>query len=242
MMKSPSSTRAANTSVSRTVSPASTSVVRRAGPRRARRTASTASVRAGLAATGRGHRGQVAHDAHSAPIRPLRTRCRKNGTPTSAVITPTWTSPGGSTTRPTTSAADDQHGAVPQAERQHPAVVGPHHGPHRVRDDQADERHGTRQRGRRCRPAAPRPAPMTSRSRPTRRPSPRARSSPRASAFRRRTEPRPRTAPSDEEREPDQEYVARPAADRPDLPEPEGLDRLAVAEQHGPASSCSARP
>ena len=114
-------------------------------------------VAAGRAAAGpsgrprrrRSRRGTVERGRHSAPIRPRRTSARKTGTPTTAVMIPTCTSVGGSTTRPTVSASDDQRRRrTPSAQRQHRARSRePDDRAHAVRDDQADEGDRAGQRG-----------------------------------------------------------------------------------------------
>ena len=238
-VKSPSSTRAAKTPQQHQrqaghdePAPAHRPPTRR--PDTVRPTSASASRRSRASSTRSQRPHPAAADQH-----------RKTGTPTTAVMIPTCTSVGGSTTRPTVSASDDQRRAVRRAQRQH----------HRCRRRRGRGRRAGRP-GRRTRSARPARSrrrragrtarPSTSRSRTTCRPSPRARSSPSASALSSRALAQRQDGADDEERQAGQQHVEAAAADGADLPEPEALHRRPVGEQDpgGPAGAAprSARP
>ena len=161
----------------------------------------------------------------------------KTGTPTTAAMMPTWTSAGGSTTRPTVSATHHEHGAG-RASRAAARA--------RSRGRRARGRRGARPGRRRrsvrparsrCRPAGRWRARSPAGRAVVRRPRPRARSSPRARVLSRRAPASASSAPTDQERQAGEQHVEAAAADGADLPEAEGLHGLAVGEQQpgGPA-------
>ena len=102
------------------------------GTRRRRRAAPGAAGPAG-----RGERGD--RHAHSSAIRRRRTKAMNTGAPMKAVTMPTCSSPGRATTRPMTSARDEQDGADDRRVRQQPAVVGTGDGPGDVGHGEPDE-------------------------------------------------------------------------------------------------------
>ena len=226
MTKSPSRARAATNTATRARRRAqrAPACVRRAGRRPARRRARRPA----------GDRRVGRHDgAHSAPIRPRRTSSRKTGAPTTAVMMPTCTSPGGSTTRPTHVGAEDQHGAVRPCSA---AAPGGSRDPRRRARRAA--RSGRRRRsGRparsRCRRAARWPGRSTSRSTADAAAEAAGQVVAEGEGVEAAHRGQAEHGADDEERQPDQEHVGAAAADGADRPEPERLDGLAVGEQHG---------
>ena len=86
--------------------------------------------------------------AHRLAIRPRRTSTMKNGTPTTAVMMPAWTSVGCATSRPDDIGREQERGTGDEAHRDDPAVVGPDDEAGDVRHDEPQEADGAGEGGR----------------------------------------------------------------------------------------------